>query len=637
MTLFQGRLGLVARLPVLGPLVGWTRIAEGQPAKVLTRLWIKADDSDSQPAVMALTARWKDGAIVPQGVQLWQICVAAMPDTAPPAFERFALADIASNAGEEPAAVRMVTIHLTREQMPGKPGLRFEQPRLDYFRLPSDLAADIPPPQQIGGGGPPPRSQEVRFDAVFPEKSELTLANFAAELFKDLEDRLIKERRPVESGSRRPTPKERAGRIALCEATVRPRVARRAFDGLCFAAGCCRHPGMDFARELADRALDALAQRANGPAGPELALMLGDQIYADATAGVLDIEDRLEKYSTRYSEAFSSPGFRRLARRVPVYMGADDHEIRDNWPKDSIPLGADQDHRALLERAAVWGQRLFLAHQRSHGPDQPAWTPSPAAGTEKSFGFWYAFEAAGLPFFCFDTRFERTEDGSALMKAHQLDCFRKWLEEVKTREESGELARHVPKFILSGSVFAPGDQAFANQPAYARRCDSWIGYSRERSEVLQAILERDIQNVVFLSGDFHCGAVASLEFSPNPAGLRCYSVVAPPFYAPFPFANMQVHEISEAEGFQSRRLDTTVDVTCKARAIKTSGYALICVQAPRAGHPLDWEIRVEYHTDFWHGERRPSAVLSQWTRLAGGVAEPFRALEEPEVESEPRR
>jgi hypothetical protein len=53
--MIQGTQGMVARLPLLGPLLGWTRRDPDAFDRLLTRLWVKADDSDSQPAG---TAAW---------------------------------------------------------------------------------------------------------------------------------------------------------------------------------------------------------------------------------------------------------------------------------------------------------------------------------------------------------------------------------------------------------------------------------------------------------------------------------------------------------------------------------------------------------------------------------------------------
>lgn len=590
-------MAMVARLPLLGPLVGWTR--RDPDGKLRTRLWVKADDYDGQPAVMALTARWKDGKS--SNVELWGICTADL-DTQPPAQERFALADIEAEPNET-GLIRMVTLHLRR-------GFKREGSVMEF----------VPPSTQQVESDDAPRVLKLQltdlFQALGPEETAERLhqlaREFADDLFRDLERRLLGHRRPRLPGETRPRPKERSARIELCEVALRAERPDEA-SGLRFAAGCCRHPGMNFDRQCADRALDALAREA-ARERLELVLMLGDQIYADATAGVIDAEDRLEKYTSRYYEAFDSPGFRRLARRVPVYMAGDDHEIRDNWPKDSVPPGAPQDARELFRRSEKWARQLFVAHQRSHGPDQPAWAPNPG-GTK----LWYAFEAGGFSFFCFDTRFERQHDSERMMEPYQLDCFRKWL----AMACSGP-ARDKPKFILSGSVLAPTEREFAGKPVYHRRADSWAGYPAERGDVLHEILALDAQNVVFISGDLHCGAVASLHY-PGAASLRCYSIVAPPFYAPFPFANLPAGEVAPVEPIETTsKSGGPISVECRATAFDTGGFALLSVKPPPPppANQLDWEIGVEFCADTWNGNGRVVTSLKQAATLAGGAVTP---------------
>jgi len=255
---------------------------------------------------MALTARWNgaadEGKRVVQGAcDCGASFKAELGETAPIALERFALADFESVPGEA-GTVRMVTVHSTRERTPEDEGLVFAAPGPERF----DRVQDVPAAQIVGADEPAPRARALIFDDLFPQpkltpeqsvtqpvQQQLTPEILAEKLLSGLEQSLAEQRRPKAPGETRPTPKERAGRIELCEAVLP--AAHGDSPLLRFAAGCCRHPGMGFDRELADRSLDALAQLATGGDGPELVLMLGDQIYADATAGVIDAEDRLEK------------------------------------------------------------------------------------------------------------------------------------------------------------------------------------------------------------------------------------------------------------------------------------------------------------------------------------------------------
>ena len=56
--------------------------------------------------------------------------------------------------------------------------------------------------------------------------------------------------------------------------------------------------------------------------------------------------------------------------------------------------------------------------------------------------------------------------------------------------------------------------------------DRWEGYRSQREELLDWIVEEDVSNVFFISGDFHCGAVTRVEPSGPRSGL--YEVLVGP-------------------------------------------------------------------------------------------------------------
>jgi hypothetical protein len=100
--------------------------------------------------------------------------------------------------------------------------------------------------------------------------------------------------------------------------------------------------GIDALRAYALR----LAAAGGGAAGPDMLLMLGDQIYADQPSPELKARiagsersagapaDELadfREYAYAYGEAWSEPAIRWLLSTVPVAMVFDDHEIHAEW------------------------------------------------------------------------------------------------------------------------------------------------------------------------------------------------------------------------------------------------------------------------------------------------------------------
>ena len=135
----------------------------------------------------------------------------------------------------------------------------------------------------------------------------------------------------------------------------------------------------------------------------------------------------------------------------------------------------------------------------------------------------------GAGFYSLNTRIQRQRAPQRrLLTARQWQALEDWLlaEQVRGRQ---------PKFILSGSVLAPGLREYAGQPA-PREADSWQLSADERARLLRFIRDRGISNVVFVSGDYHCCAAATIRFPGS--DVQAYALVAPPLHAPLRFANV---------------------------------------------------------------------------------------------------
>ncbi|MFI5888864.1 alkaline phosphatase D family protein [Actinoplanes sp. NPDC051513] len=102
------------------------------------------------------------------------------------------------------------------------------------------------------------------------------------------------------------------------------------------------------ARHLPPDALDAYARRMMaGSTGPDLIVLLGDQVYADNTStkvkrflrrrraaghqGPVDQVVTFDEYTKLYLESWRDPEIRWLLSTVPSVMIFDDHELIDDW------------------------------------------------------------------------------------------------------------------------------------------------------------------------------------------------------------------------------------------------------------------------------------------------------------------
>ena len=139
----------------------------------------------------------------------------------------------------------------------------------------------------------------------------------------------------------------------------------------------------------------------------------------------------------------------------------------------------------------------------------------------------------------------------------QIDILCEWLTEQQ------KSMGNRPKFIISASVFVPNGVDTIVRKRKGKtidnrwKDDSWAAFPETRKQLLNTIVEENVQNVVFLSGDIHCSNVAEMSFESKQKGklpLKAFSITSSAFYWPFPFAdgepNDYVHDSKkEGDGF----------------------------------------------------------------------------------------
>ncbi|MCB1704445.1 MAG: alpha/beta fold hydrolase [Halioglobus sp.] len=319
---------------------------------------------------------------------------------------------------------------------------------------------------------------------------------------------------------------------------LRADAAHQPRPGMCFIVGSCRYPGSIVDNALSDKVYAAIERQVTAVTGAQMLLLIGDQIYADATDQLVEMKSQKAKYSDRYHRAFGaqcSPNFARLVQQVPTHFALDDHEKVDDWsgsPTD-LPVTPGDSH----DYAAAMAAR-YLGSGRStravHG--------EPACSLH-----YYALahpQECDFPVFMTDTRSERDYRDSNdpgrhhLMKDAQYGALTDWLSAAQRDHP------RAPKFIVSGSILAPLPISYLRAPATWRQQDGWAGYPQTAESLLQFIAERGIANVVFVGGDAHLSAVSRLRLSldgSNPV-VEVWQIVSSGLYAPLPFANAHVED-----------------------------------------------------------------------------------------------
>jgi len=303
-------------------------------------------------------------------------------------------------------------------------------------------------------------------------------------------------------------------------------------------------PGSASPAEASLARLVAFCRRHPQGAEASLLILAGDQIYADASSGLFDPTNEIDRYAKPYM-AFKSGVIRHLPptlRRV-VHV-PDDHEIEDGWEpvagaaEPQGPLYADA-------RQAAWTHR---------------WNAQP--GEAEVAHFWHSFDWLGAAFFIADSRFEREPRrwdlwcGAQLFSTAQRDALYAWLAASAGR----------PRFVVSSALLLPRRQATREHAASCLRSDAWCGYPASLHGLLAELWRNQSQDVVFLSGDEHRSGHVTVHLEPvdgNAPPLRLYSIHSSALYAPWPFAvtkpqDLAAPEVFEFDGPAGLRLRCTV-------------------------------------------------------------------------------
>lgn len=349
-----------------------------------------------------------------------------------------------------------------------------------------------------------------------------------------------------------------------------------------FLAASCRWPGLPFEREAVNGVATPMLAHldlADGTAA-QAVVLLGDQIYVDATANVAETTEEGERGAQRYRDAWE-PGTPAgdLLSRVPVWMVVDDHEFGDDVGEFT---GSAEDDRLL-----TLGFEANRAYQWRRIEPQPS---RPAGATSRQpaeRGFWYAFDIGGIPAFAADTRTERrsrrdpaTWAQAPIMGDEQALALEAWL-----------LAhRHEPKVLCSGSVFGLPTRRSVEHPATRRHADDWTGYPASMERLVKCIVANDVRNLIFLSGDYHLSAMARLTLAHGGKSVDAVAIVCSGWNATLPFAN--AHENEFAWDRDVVVPSGTVQVTSHARMLSDAArqFGKVCIRRGNAGHQVDVDV-----------------------------------------------
>lgn len=301
-----------------------------------------------------------------------------------------------------------------------------------------------------------------------------------------------------------------------------------------FGIGSCRYPGMRFEHERVDHWVPMESDDL------DFAFLLGDQIYADATAGFADSMSPHERFFAKHRYAFNRARSGRdnwlgdWLARLPVLMTPDDHEFHD-----ARPLGppfvkvAPEDFDAARQEYAGRARDALAAYQQSQ------------LGTPVTDGLW-TFDTGPMHTILLDTRSHRTEERA--LTAAQLD---------ETCRQINSASAEKLLVIATGSVMLPGKRS-ESSPSNPGRRDNFQRYDVERQRIFQALNAAVSNGVRFLllSGDYHLLSMGSITRANEVIGA---AITAPPLYSSIPFMDGDPQTLDWTEGLPAGWTFTPMD------------------------------------------------------------------------------
>jgi cholesterol oxidase len=266
----------------------------------------------------------------------------------------------------------------------------------------------------------------------------------------------------------------------------------------------------------------------------------------------------------------------------------DDHEVEENFE------GRDGGRN---QRQVDEGLRAFESFQLMLTP-AIAHPQTPATRR----GYSYCASAGGFGFFVADTRSERSRpagrhsaEARIMESGRDFPALLSWLEASNDPNDPSR-----PKFVVSPSVVFPWARETHGDVAYSLRSDAWDGYPHSLRDLLLLIAEREIQNVVFLSGDYHCSLFCEARLQRSGRRpVHAYSVVSSGLYSPYPFANTQAADLDMSYRgtlgvwFPGLAGADSLQISYRTpHCGQRDSFALVKVAATQGA----WEMTVDFHS-----------------------------------------
>jgi alkaline phosphatase D len=264
--------------------------------------------------------------------------------------------------------------------------------------------------------------------------------------------------------------------------------------------------GADGTREFDFKVLDAIRVEQ-----PDFFLFFGDTIYADSGAGAKAAT--IDEYRGKYKESREIERMRQVLADIPIYTIWDDHEVENDFAgttvdpqllangrqafREYMPVRGD-DTPEVLYRTFRWGSavELIILDERSFRSGHVAEECTPEGSEEPDV-------LPGLGFPNVPGPVRNIRGAIQLPLITDPACMAALSDPERTM-----LGEEQKQFLFdtlknSDATFKLIVNEVPISEMFTQPYDRWEGYRAEREEVLGFIAFSGIQNVVFLTTDFH--------------------------------------------------------------------------------------------------------------------------------------
>lgn len=367
-----------------------------------------------------------------------------------------------------------------------------------------------------------------------------------------------------------------------------------------YLASCQYAPGI-LDQDLAYRSIDRLCAHLKDHYA-DAALIMGDQIYADANAGFFDPAFLHERYVQRYHQLYSHPSVVSLTRQLPLFTQLDDHEINDNLEPLAPELYALR--KRTRERNDFFEYVSNLKRYKEQGiRAYRAFNPC----NTKTDALYYEFKINESPAFMMDTRTRRSLKNSNTKISSILDADKQGKFEKSAQEQlialKAFLSRYKhhegPVFLIGPAAFLPRKKgiSFETNAQTLMKADAWDGYPFSLYQLFAYLISETITNVVFLSGDDHLSSITRIVLSSggDMPPITLHSIHSSALYSPFHFTNQKPEDYQKQDSWVVGASEYDIDkeygfdVSCKTSSeyLPEDGFCYVAAQSNKEGWDLD--------------------------------------------------